>query len=75
MTGLGALLLEVIAEAVRLARDYEAGRLSDTEVRARLAAIAHDAHATALEIASGTDRNAAVEGFSEALDRRFGRKP
>lgn len=73
MTGLGALLLEVIAEAVRLARDYEAGRITDTEVRARLSAIAHDAHATAVEIASGADRKAAVDGFRAALDKRFGK--
>lgn len=74
MTALSALLLEVVAETIRLARDYERGALSDTEVRAQLAAIAHDAHATALEIASGTDRKAAVDGFNAALDARFGKR-
>lgn len=74
MTGLGSLLIEVAAEVLRAAREYERGALSDTDVRARLSAIAHDAHATAIEIASGADRQAAVDGFSAALDKRFGRK-
>jgi len=74
MTALSTLLLEVVHATVLLARDYERGAIDDTEVRARLAGLAHDAHATALEIASGTDRKAALDGFNAALDARFGPK-